>query len=438
MKSRRYGLKGPVTSSTLEERLKQTIDMKNEIEEDYRENKQRFWCIMFIDVSSSAKGVWDQGEQVADVIFGLYQKQVRAVLKEMNSCFVEPGGGPQVVCCFEKPDEAVIAAKAVINTLAEWNKYQDNNLKLMPSIGIHQGYIVYHDDLIHQSNTNNMAKRIQTEAKTGDILISEDLYDVLKKDSRFRISYLKTANLKNIPEPQKLFKAQVRILVPPVDVDKVDLQIETVVEDKEPVGNEKVTHNWIIVFIDVCESTKKFWSYGDREASQLIQEYQKLCHLTFTQCGAAFVKSCEGDQIFAGFELDYADKSLIASIHILQSLFRRNINLPQTKQVRAAIGMHVGEVCIQNEDLAQTKDMRVGKGIQSQASADEILISDTLQGYIDPQYHNYLEIYGTCEFSGISDPCNVLNLKWIRVPSRLASSPMIKPMRQSSRFSSRR
>jgi len=430
--------KKPVSSNNLEEKLKQAIDKREKIEQDYRDTNQKFWTIMFIDVSTSAKAVWDQGEQVANVIFDLYQKQVRAVLEQKNSCFIEPGGGPQIVCCFEDPAQAILAAKAVMTALEDWNQFQEDDFKLLPCIGIHQGYIVYYDGLIHQSNTNNMAKRIQTQAAPGQILISEDLYETLNKDKRFSLRYLRTANLKNIPQPQKIYEAKVLVDIGPVNADEGSKALEGSADVPEESGDDKTFHHWVIVYIDVCESTKKFWSFGDRHASSLIQEYQTLCHRSFTSCRSAFVKSCEGDQIFAAFSAEDADMAVVSSVLIMQSLFRRNINVPQNKQVRAAIGIHIGEVAMQGEELIQTKDMRAGKGIQSQASADEILLSEELSRMLNPDYGPHIEEYGTCEFSGLSEPYKVMNLKWFRVPPKLATAPPpVRQAKQPHRFPAR-
>ncbi len=422
-----------VKSSDLDSRLKQVLEKREKIEKDYRETKQKFWCIMFVDVSNTAQAVWDLGEQMADVIFSMYQKQVRSVLKKTGACFIEPGGGPQVVSCFVKPADAILAAKTILVTLHEWNRYQKRNLKLVPSIGIHQGYINYHDALIHQSNTNNMAKRIQSEAEPSQILLSEDIYKKLKNDKRFSLSFLKTADLKNIPEPQNLYEAKVLVSTKPVEVDEnIDInQVEEHVPETEETAL-KETHHWNIVFIDVCESTKKFWSYGDREASRLISEYQKLCHITFTNCGATFIKSCEGDQIFAGFDSEDTKLAVISSIQIMQYLFRRNVNVPQNRQVHAAIGLHIGEVAIEGEDLVQTKDMRVGKEIQSQAVADEILVSEDIVNHLDQSYQAFLEEYGEREFSGVSKTYPLSRLKWYRVPPKLAAPP--PNVRQTKRY----
>ena len=376
---------------------------------------------MFIDVSGSAGPIWEKGEKAANRILEAYQKQVRAVLESRNACFIEPGGGPQVVCCFENPVEAVLAADAVRLALREWTWDPEHPLHIQPCIGLHLGYIVYRDGLIHQSNTNNMAKRVQTQADPGQIFISPDMVDALGDDPRISAKFVRTANLKNIPEPQEIYEAVVLIrqAVPPVLPPSIEPVTPTPSPEKsaqpEAVKVERRTAHWVFVYIDVCESTKKFCRLGDRYAGELIRQYQQLCHSTFTACGCAYVSASEGDQIIAGFEYENADGAAVASIKILQGLFRRNVNVPQNQQVRVAIGIHAGEVILQGDEPVPTKDMRVGKALQSQATADVIIMSDKVYNLFSSDVQQHAVSFGTLDSYETQETVEMYNLQWVRV-----------------------
>jgi class 3 adenylate cyclase len=428
-------------SKTLENRLKMAVEKHHEVEQNYRETNQRFWTILFIDVSDSAELVWKQGEAFANQVFSAFQERVRDILQQFGSCFIEPGGGPQIVCCFDKPKDGLLAAHAILEGTQLWNEEQRYDFELIPAVGIHQGYIVYHDGLIHQSNTNNMAKRIQTQAQPGQIFVSSAIYEKLKNCGELDFTFIRTAKLKNIPVPQDIYQAT--ILTPPGD--------RSVASDKETLSTpgvsppaaapvlssrkdeeKQINQFWAFVYIDVCESTKKFWSFGDREASALIKEYQKVCHTTFKNCGCCYVLSCEGDQIIAAFDANDTHNAVMAAIKILQFLFRRNTRVPIQKQVRAALGIHIGDVGFIGKDLVQTKDMRVGKEIQSQATADEILISLQVADLLGDDITACLENAGEFKFTGIPDSYTLFNLNWVRVPVRVKQpkqmrKPFYKP-----------
>lgn len=433
----------PANPNDLGSKLEQALKQREQKEKDYRDTNQRFWTIMFIDASSSAKSLWDLGEVVVDTVFGFYQERVRAILHYKKSCFIEPGGGPQVVCCFETPQQAIMGAHAVLQGVEQFNATQDESLRVMPAIGMHLGYVHYFDGTIHQSNTNNMAKRIQTEAAPGQIFVSSTIYEKLGADKQFMFNHDRTANLKNIPEPQDIY--EVKVLVP--DESGVDYLSLEAPKTEEPVEEKKSSskfedtkqaedqhHNWAFAYIDVCESTKKFWKFGDRHARELIREYQVLCHETFKKSGCKYVESSEGDQIVACFDKDKVEDALKASVQILQGLFKRNVNVPHNRQVRAAIGMHAGEVIVQagGEGLITTKDMRLGKTIQGEAQADDLLISDEVKAMLPEKYEQNLEYFDDCQLSGSNETHEMYSLRWFNMRNESERTTLNDPFKRNS------
>lgn len=432
------GQRPSIGANDLGSKLEQALKKREQVEKDYRNTNQKFWVIMFIDASSSAKPLWDLGEVVVNSVFGFYQERVRAVLHHKKCVFVEPGGGPQVVCCFETPELAIMGAHAVLKAIQQLNATQDKALHVMPAIGMHQGYVHYFDGTIHQSNTNNMAKRIQTEAKPGQMFVSSDLYEGMKADKRFAFRFDRTANLKNIPEPQDIYEVKVvvpdesnvnylTLEAPPEPEPSKETQTKSKTED--PAKNADQSHDWVFAYIDVCESTKKFWKFGDRQARELIREYQVLCHETFKKNACDYVESSEGDQIVACFSKDKTENALKASVQILQGLFKRNVNVPNNRQVRAAIGMHAGEVIVHagGNGLTTTKDMRIGKTIQGDAQADDLLISDTVKDLLPPKYHTDLEFYDECQLSGSNETHEMYSLKWFNMRNDAERTTLTDP-----------
>lgn len=433
MRFRSATRKGVVTSQELENRLKQAVKKKAEIEKKYRETNQRFWTLLFIDLTSSSRPMWGKQENEGGKILTTYQQLTRTALEEKGAAFIEPGGGTQVLAAFEDPSAALTAAEAVLWILEEWNTGKPEYADLRPAIGVHQGFVNFFSGTIHQSNTSNMAKRIQSEAKPGQILVSSVIYEALQNDPRFEFRFAGTYSLKNIPEPQDIYQASHgNPQTNPFGFVPAGM---TCSFDAVVVPNQEFqTYQWAFVYIDVCESTRKFWKYGDQQAGRLIQDYQKLCHETFTACGSCYVKSCDGDQIIATFELDDIDSAAVSSIKILKDLFRRNVNFPPTKHIRAAIGIHCGEVVIHGDELVQTQDMCIGKAIQSQALADEILLSVDAARLLDPEILQYVAEYGLCQFPGISEPRELRTLKWFH--ASLRPSLLYPSRKKSPRFKS--
>ncbi|MBN2326847.1 MAG: hypothetical protein JXR73_06810 [Candidatus Omnitrophica bacterium] len=405
-----------INSSELEKRLKKLVQKQNEIEEKYRVSNQRFWTIMFVDVSSSAKKIWELGKKESDRILTAYQKTIRSVLEKHSACFIEPGGGPQIVCCFEDPEICLLSAQSILHIMKQDDLGLPKGIHLIPAIGIHQGYVNFHDGIIHQSNTNNITKRIQTEAPSGYIFVSREIVESLSDNPQFSFQLVGEFSLKNISELQEIYEVKFRILA---DMDGFSVQNGALPSSDEliPTGVRE-SHRWIVLYIDVCESTKKFWEYGDREASRLIAEYQKLCHSTFQKYGCAYVKSCEGDQIIAAFESGDANSAVISAIQIMKDLFRRNINVRESKQIHASIGLHLGEVILDGDSPVVTNDMRVGKAIQEFAESEEILLSKAVSTRLESQILKYIHPLGYVELPYISDLHEIDCLNWVHIQLR--------------------
>ncbi|MDP8245414.1 MAG: adenylate/guanylate cyclase domain-containing protein [Candidatus Hinthialibacter antarcticus] len=406
------------SSNELEDRLKKALETRDRVEQTFRDENQQLWTIIFIDVSSSANDVWKMDSNAADAIFADYQSHAREGLLEYGPTFIDPTGGPQIIACFDTPEAALKAAESVLKYLDEWNDSRPAETPLKPAFGIHQGYVVYKDGALLQSNTANMAARVKSKAQPGQILVSSQIYKILRASADFEFKKIGTFDLKNIPEPQDLYQAyHDDIGSAPVSSKKPSIkdQLAALKKDKvKPVVSERHSHDWAMVYIDVCGSTKKFWSYGDREATRLIEEYQKICNKAFTSQGCEFLRSCEGDQIIAGYEVDNIDRAAVAAIQILQSLFKRNMTVRDVQKVQAAIGIHVGEVVFQGSELLQSKDMRIGKSTQSKAESEEILITQATLEKLHPDLHQFIEEYDVVAFDGLPDQYALHTIKWSR------------------------
>jgi hypothetical protein len=65
-----------------------------------------------------------------------------------------------------------------------------------------------------------------------------------------------------------------------IDAFSVPMSSATKVEE---TSSSRESFQWIFIYIDVCESTKKFWKFGDREASRLISGIPETIAITTFQ-----------------------------------------------------------------------------------------------------------------------------------------------------------
>jgi class 3 adenylate cyclase len=106
---------------------------------------------------------------------------------------------------FASAVSAVRSATNIQRDLSIYNESVDENSKIMIRIGIHIGdVLVMGQDVL--GNGVNVAARIETLAEPGGILISADVYNLVKKSIDIKVLNLGRKELKNIKDTPELYK----------------------------------------------------------------------------------------------------------------------------------------------------------------------------------------------------------------------------------------
>ncbi len=403
---RKPGEKQPEDPMTA--KLYAALEAGRRSEKIYREKFVRKWANMFIDVSESSKELWLIDEETPVLVLREFQQVVRPVLQRHNATYISNSEGPQVVVCFEKPEEAAEAALEVQHILMAWDPPHEGAKHLIPSIGIHLGDVVYDRGELQQSNACNLAKRVQTEAKPGQVFLSKPIYNALCKNERYPIRFARTTQVKNIPVPQDLYL-----------FNWADVIVE--VEHEAPSGGtvEGYRERHAIFYIDVSESSKKFWTLGDRMGNELIKDYRNIVEPVLQKHGATYLESGEGDQVMACFPGKQPYRAVDAAIEIQALLFRRNSVLDAKKHVRAAIGVHIGDVVRRRKEIVQTVELGIGKGVQGVAQADDIYLSKALYEILEEEDRYDMRFVDTFKMKGVEEPQDVYKVIWHRTERQL-------------------
>ncbi len=376
-------------------------------EERYRRENIRHWVVEFVDVSEPAKALWGKPGLDPVMILREFQNVLRPVLQRHHATYISNAEGSQVVACFEKPQDAAEAAIEAQHVLIAWDNAQSTPKSLIPSIGMHLGDVVYTRGELKQSNTCNLAKRVQTEAKAGEIYMSKPMYEELGSIEKYPIKYTRTAMVKNIPVPQELYQ-----------LHWADMDIQTEEQRLRLAEIEGYREHLAIFYIDVCESSKKFWNLGDRMGNELITDYQNIVEPVLKKNGACYQESSEGDQVMACFPGRQPHRAIDAAIEIQGLLFRRNTYMNEKKQVRAAIGLHIGDVLRHKREIIETVDLKIGKGIQGEAGADEIFVSEALYNLFVEEGRYDIRYVDAVHLKGVTEEQNIYKVVWHRSESR--------------------
>ena len=404
--------KGEKLTDPLSAQLHAALEASRRSHEIYRQKFVKRWVVEFIDVSKTSKGLLGQLDTNPAMVFRELQAVVRPVLERHKPTYMSNTlDSPQVTVCFEKPGQAAEAAIEVQHVLMTWDAAQETPRHLMPSIGMHIGDVVYNRGELQQSNACNLAKRVQTEAKSGQIFLSKAVREALEENPRYTMKFVRRAELKNIPLPQDIY-----------ELNWKDIEVDADHPAEKVVAVEGFSQRHVIFYIDVCESTRKFWTLGDRMGNELIKDYRNIVEPVVKKHGCSYQESSEGDQVMACFPGRQPRRAAEAATEIQRVLFRRNSCLDAKKRLRAAIGLHIGDIVRQRKEIVQTADFQICKGIQEQAGADEIFISKTLYEIFEEEDRYDMRFVGTSDLKGVPEPQDIYRIIWHTSEDRVRQS----------------
>jgi class 3 adenylate cyclase len=125
------------------------------------------------------------------------------------------GDGHMIV--FREPLHAVLAAIRLQKALRRFNRYRDENTRVVIRIGIHGGKVVRKPGGDVLGNAVNIAARLETAASPGSILVSEEVHSAVRDFVHAR--EIGRISVKNIAEPVRVFEPYEIVLDLPAAVD---------------------------------------------------------------------------------------------------------------------------------------------------------------------------------------------------------------------------
>jgi class 3 adenylate cyclase len=125
------------------------------------------------------------------------------------------GDGHMIV--FERPLDAVLSAIRLQKSLRRFNRYRDENNRVVIRIGIHSGKVVRKAQGDVLGNAVNIASRLESSARPGSVLISDRIYEKVKDSVHAReIGHI---TVKNIAGAIRVFEPYEIVLDLPAELD---------------------------------------------------------------------------------------------------------------------------------------------------------------------------------------------------------------------------
>ncbi|MDA4118678.1 MAG: adenylate/guanylate cyclase domain-containing protein, partial [Thaumarchaeota archaeon] len=167
------------------------------------EAKRRLAAIMFTDIEGYS-ALTQENESLAIRILDKHRELMRPVFARHRGHEVKTMGDGFLVE-FESALDAIECAAELQDVLRVYNETAVD--KISVRAGIHVGDVIHRDGDVY-GDAVNIAARIETIARGGEVCISEQVYVQVRNKMSFRFVLLEPRSLKNISVPIEVYKLQ--------------------------------------------------------------------------------------------------------------------------------------------------------------------------------------------------------------------------------------
>jgi hypothetical protein len=182
---------------------------------------------------------------------------------------------------FQEPLPAVLAAIRLQKSLRRFNRYRDESTKVVIRIGIHGGRVVRKAQGDVLGNAVNIASRLESSARPGSILISDQVYDKVKDSVHAReIGHIP---VKNISEPIRVFEPYEIVLDLPAELDPLKRALSGTPEQTAASGSvtlDRETYAEIArcfsALVGVCRSAESGQVPVSTITAQVLARWSRL------------------------------------------------------------------------------------------------------------------------------------------------------------------
>src|SRR5262245_932047 len=162
----------------------------------------------------------------------------------------------------------------------------------------------------------------------------------------------------------------------------------------------------VVVFTDVVGSTAMRVQHGDRAAERVRREHDDVVSAAVAQHTGSLVKGT-GDGTVSVFRS--AVNAIGASVEIMRRLERRNRQAGIPVHVR--VGMSVGEVLVENNDVFGTTVVEAAR-LCDRADTDQVLAAAVVTHLAGSRLPVDFVSVGALELKGLAGPLDTVEVEW--------------------------
>lgn len=204
------------------------------------------------------------------------------------------------------------------------------------------------------------------------------------------------------------------------------LEADTIERDREPSRSRRLV---AILHVDFVEYSKRMSEDEVGTHKLLSEQLNAMTDLVSKHNGR--VVNYAGDALLAEFPMP--SDALICALSLQDEVKRLGSKLPEKRRLPARIGLNLGEVIVDREDIFG-HGVNVAARLQSLAQPGEVLASDSFRSAVGSGLHIVFEDLGQHELKNIAEPMRVY-----RARAQESGSPSINRVKsvRSKRFWSR-
>jgi class 3 adenylate cyclase len=157
--------------------------------------------VMFADVVGSTHLYEQMGDSEAQYTITHALNVVSDVVRRYNGLVIKTAGD-DVLCAFKTANDAVQAACVIQDTFTDGHVFEDITVAF--HIGIHTGQAIFAQGDIY-GDAVNVAARLTTSAKSGQIIISRETMDTLSDDFSAQARQFDKVQVKGREKPVEMY-----------------------------------------------------------------------------------------------------------------------------------------------------------------------------------------------------------------------------------------
>jgi class 3 adenylate cyclase len=180
-------------------------NLRNSRDNKSTQEYQKKLCSIFFSDMFGYSEMMNRDEIAAIEILKEHNQILKKAINQNGGKVIEITGDA-FLASFDSVSAAVDCACTIQEELLLRNKQENISHKIQVRIGIHLGDVFVFPDNI-KGDVLNIASRVQQIAAPGSVYITEAVYDVLRNNKKYILTYKGSHKLKNIERPFELYSA---------------------------------------------------------------------------------------------------------------------------------------------------------------------------------------------------------------------------------------